>query len=309
MKRLGIKRAWPGVLVGSAIASELLAADCGQAPRVSASDSAESVTAAVAPASTPMNAVGDSNPLRNAYFGDLHVHTKYSNDASGVGLHATPEDAYRYPEGEVVQLDAGYSIRLRGGALEFYGVSDHSEYLGVVEALADPDGPLGSHPMAKRIQSGDQQQIFRVLSALTNAYVENEKPDLDASAVIRSSWQEIIEAAERHNRPGRFTTFIAYEYSSAPNRTNLHRNVIFAGSQTPEAPFSAVESANPEDLWTWMDVQRDKGIDSLAIPHNSNLSRGLMFQRTNWADESIDAAYGAQRARNEPLVEDRKSVV
>ena len=82
---------------------------------------------------------------------------------------------------------------------------------------------------------------------------------LDAADVIRSTWRESVAAAERHNDSGRFTTFIAYEYSSTPAAANLHRNVIFVGRVVPDIPFSAAESLNPEDLWTWLDAQRPPG--------------------------------------------------
>ena len=127
-------------------------------------------------------------------------------------------------------------------------------------------------------------------------------PDLDVAPVISATWPANIEAAERHNQPGRFTTFIAYEYSSQPAGANLHRNVIFASNQVPAVPFGA-GNGNPEDLWRWMDVQRLGGMEALAIPHNANWSQGLMFERNNQAGEPIDAGYAEQRVRIEPLVE------
>ena len=107
-----------------------------------------------------------------------------------------------------------------------------------------------------------------------------------------------------HNDPGTFTTFIGYEYTtSGPEGANLHRNVIFRGSAVPDLPFSAIDSRNPEDLWDWMDGLRALGIESLAIPHNSNRSNGMMFETADQAGRPIDAVYANQRLRNEPLVE------
>jgi len=123
--------------------------------------------------------------------------------------------------------------------------------------------------------------------------------------VARSAWRDVIDAAEGFNDPGRFTTFVAYEYSTAADdRGNLHRNVIFrGGDRLPAVPFSRFHSQNPEGLWDWMDKLREQGIDSLAIPHNSNGSNGQMFKLEDWAGDPMDDEYVRQRLRNEPLVE------
>jgi hypothetical protein len=108
-----------------------------------------------------------------------------------------------------------------------------------------------------------------------------------------------------HNDPGRFTTFVAYEYTTtADDAGSLHRNVVFEGSdRVPEVPFSRTHSRNPEDLWSWMDTLREAGVESMAIPHNSNKSNGHMFKLVDWAGDPIDDEYAVQRIRNEPLVE------
>ena len=244
-----------------------------------------------------------SNPPRNAYFGDLHVHTTNSFDAYGVGVRATPDDAYRYAKGEAVKHPLGYSVRLRDGPLDFYGVTDHAENLGLGAAFADPGNPLAAHPLVKKYHSNDPKERQAARLGLGSPQLTGKPvPDLNVIPVISATWQANIEAAERHNRPGQFTTFIAYEYSSQPDSANLHRNVIFATNQVPNVPFGA-GNGNPEDLWRWMDLQRAGGMEALAIPHNANWSQGLMFERNNQAGEPIDADYAAQRARNEPLIE------
>jgi hypothetical protein len=282
---------------------------CGQQSEETQPDStvASAATASrtiVSRTSAPESVIVASNPLLDAYFGDLHVHTRNSVDAYNMGVKASPDDAYRYAQGETIQHPLGYAVRLRSGPLDFYAVTDHAEYLGVFSAIMDPKNPIASHPLAILLRSDDaseQQAAFLVLGDAMNA--AKPVPGLDTGSVVRSTWQANIEAAERHNKPGEFTTFIAYEYSATPNQANLHRNVIFADTRVPESPFGAADSGNPEDLWAWLDLQRSRGMDSLAIPHNSNWSQGLMFQRNNWAGEPINTAYTDQRIRNEPLVE------
>ncbi|MBW2401612.1 MAG: DUF3604 domain-containing protein, partial [Deltaproteobacteria bacterium] len=114
-----------------------------------------------------------------------------------------------------------------------------------------------------------------------------------------------IDAADLFNEPGRFTTFVGYEYTSwSDDFGNLHRNVIFRGSdRIPAVPFSRFHSQNPEGLWNWMDELREQGVESLAIPHNSNGSNGQMFKLVDWAGDPVDDAYAERRIRNEPLVE------
>jgi len=126
-----------------------------------------------------------------------------------------------------------------------------------------------------------------------------------AIGVTRRAWADIINAAEQYNDPGHFTTFVAYEYTSSTDDVgNLHRNVVFRGAdKLPAVPFSRLNSQNPEGLWDWMDTLRGQGIESLAIPHNSNGSNGQMFKLVDWAGDPMDDEYADQRIRNEPIVE------
>ena len=278
----------------------LLAAGCEQATERPGLAGVEAKTPEHRAA--PASAAGASAP-RHAYFGDLHIHTQNSIDSYNFGVRATPDDAYRFAKGEALAHPLGYSIRLQGGPLDFLAVTDHGEYLGVARALADPGHPQASHPVAVKLRSSDPQERWEAGLALDGWVRGKPVSGLDPSPIVRSIWQETVAAAERHDDPGRFTTFVAYEFSSTPGGVNLHRNVIFSGNDVPALPFSAVDSVNPEDLWTWLDEQRANGIEALAIPHNSNWSQGRMFDRTDWAGEPIDAAYAEQRRRNEPLVE------
>ena len=243
---------------------------------------------------------------RNAYFGDLHVHTKYSFDAYIYGTRNDPDDAYRYARGETLTHAAGIEMRLEA-PLDFLAVADHATYLGMFEQMDNPDSQVGRHPLSIALRSAettdDRVAVFREVLPRQRGYVDPD--DLLDLGIVGSAWREIIAAAERHNDPGTFTTLIAYEFTAAgPGGENLHRNVIFRDSNVPGIPFSRVDAGNnPEKLWDWMDRQRARGIESLAIPHNSNGSDGWMFQLTDREGNAIDQAYAERRMRNEPLVE------
>jgi hypothetical protein len=245
------------------------------------------------------------NPLKDVYFGDTHIHTILSFDAYLMGTRNTPDDAYEFAKGAAIPHASGFMMQMKK-PLDFLAVSDHAFYLGMMREIAD--GRV-EHSLADAVRGavdpeGSTAAFAAVIGHLQRLGAEGGEDDLDDRDVARSAWQEIIEAAERHNDPGNFTTFVGYEYtSSGPEFQNLHRNVIFRSAEVPRAPFPRLDSLNPEDLWDWMDSNRDKGMDAIAIPHNSNGSDGWMFQKTNWDGEPIDAAYAEQRMRNEPLVE------
>lgn len=260
--------------------------------------------AAAAPAKAAAR-TSDWNADRNAYFGDLHVHTRFSFDAYIFNVRATPDDAYNYAAGGTVKHAAGYDMRITDAPLDFMAVTDHSEYLGVLPAMNDPSSPLSQLPYAKDMFSKDPKQITAAFNKVAQSIGDGrELPELRAPAVSEAAWAQIIAAAQRHNAPGKLTTFIGYEYTSAPGGMNLHRNVIFPGDAAPQAPYTALQSQNPETLWRWMDGFRARtGSDVIAIPHNMNGSDGRMFEKTTWDGKPIDRAYANLRMRNEPLAE------
>lgn len=247
---------------------------------------------------------GVSNGIaRQALFGDLHVHTMYSFDAFIFGTVASPDMAYEFAKGDVIKHPGGFEMKLRE-PLDFYAVTDHASYMGSLRAMTDPATNLSKHELAKGMKdlsSADKRltQFSKILDFM-GAERRNELID---EAVFQNAWDDIKAAAERHNNPGHFTTFVAYEYTPFSGELeNLHRNVIFAAGG-PSLPFSIIDSTNPEDLWRWMDEQRSNGIEGLAIPHNSNVSNGKMFNLVDFAGNPLDSAYADLRARNEPLVE------
>jgi hypothetical protein len=242
------------------------------------------------------------DPTRNAYFGDLHLHTSLSFDAIAFRTNTTPEDSYRFAQGETVEY-LGQKVRRRA-PLDFLAVTDHSEYLGVARLAAEPGGPFAGS-MWSRWMAGTDSDLLAMMRKLGASAFRGGPPvsELHTDEVVTSSWQRIINAAQKYYRPGKFTTFVAYEWSPMPNGAHLHRNVIFRGPQFPARPFSALDSMRPEDLWSYAEHNRALGIDSVLIPHNPNLSDGLMFAAVDSDGRPIGRQYAEARARNERLVE------
>ncbi|MCZ6502187.1 MAG: DUF3604 domain-containing protein [Gammaproteobacteria bacterium] len=257
------------------------------------------------PEPPPVKAVVEHSDTRNLLWGDLHVHTSLSYDSYGMGVRIMPDDAYRYFKGGTISHGAGYAVRAKR-AIDFAAVTDHAEYLGAPRHLAGEDAEYS--PLPEILASGSPLKItWHWLHNMLTA--KNERPgeaygDIEGlSAVSATAWQKTIDAAEAHNEPGRFTAFIAYEYTSMPGGQNLHRNVIFRDSNVIKIPFSAVDSENPEDLWTVLERERARGNENLAISHNGNASNGLMYDRQTYNGNELDAQYAARRMANEPLSE------
>jgi hypothetical protein len=283
------------IRLAMAVCAAALLSSCGEqiAAPTAQSDQISSPTERAAP-----------NALKNAYFGDLHLHTRNSFDAYIFNVRSTPDEAYAYAKGGTIKHAAGFDLKLNSGPLDFLAVTDHSEYLGVLPAIDAEGDPYSKVPYAKELFSTDQAQVnssFRRFADTLNVGKRMEEyADL---RTVKSAWGDTIEAAKRNYEPGKFTTLIGYEFTSAPGGRNLHRNVIFAGESVPELPYSALESQNPEDLWSWMEKQRQNGVEALSIPHNSNGSDGTMYERTKWNGQPVDKAWAELRARNEPLAE------
>lgn len=244
---------------------------------------------------------------RVAFYGDLHVHSKLSFDAWIFGTRATPDDAYNFAKGAELIHPAGIPMQLRR-PLDFLSVTDHGTYLGMFEQMNNPSGSVGEHPLSIELRGAntddERNAVFSEILPRERGYIDFEDDLLDLR-IVRGAWQEVIDAAERHNAPGQFTSFVGYEFTAGGQRgENLHRNVIFRDGVVPEIPFTRLDADNnPEKLWDWMDEIREEGIESIAIPHNSNGSDGWMFEDTNKSGDPIDRRYSEQRIRNEPLVE------
>lgn len=284
----------------------------------------------------------DFNPLGNPYFGDLHVHTTYSLDANTQGTRLEPEAAYRFAKGErlgIQPYDAeGNPLRSRqlDRPLDFAAVTDHVELFGEVEICTNPDN-LGYNALECQYYRADPQNAFIVfnlyalgLPDLSRLPVSSIPPFIQLPLIgadgeiprmpfcgldgrrcleaAKTPWADTQVAAEMHydrsNACG-FTTFVGYEWTGSPLSNNLHRNVIFSTDQVPEVPPAYQEFPEPELLWDAL-AERCKpedGCEYLTIPHNSNLSAGLMFEPEDRNGDPYTATVAAKRRQNEPLVE------
>ena len=244
-----------------------------------------------------------ANPLRNLLWGDLHIHTSYSTDAYTMGVRATPDDAYLFTRGGTIQHGAGYPITI-DRPLDFAAVTDHSEYMG--NARIDPAVlALEERPLRDRLLNDGRLQM-------TIAFIRSTLPIADADlstekaasrAVGADAWRHMVETADAHYEPGVFTALVGYEWTAMIGGQNLHRNVIYRDTHVPELPFSSLHSNNPEDLWDALDAQREQGMQVMAIPHNGNISNGLMYDQVQFDGATLNDDYSAQRRRNEPISE------
>jgi Protein of unknown function (DUF3604) len=251
----------------------------------------------------------EKNPDRNAYFGEEHIHTSWSVDAWLMGNRLTgPDEALKYAQGQTIKHPLGYDIKI-DTPLDFMGVTDHSEYVGVTKEANTPGSAISKLPEAQPLilkDPNDQAEVQKTFTYLVNLMSSPEPVKAFMSpAVAGSIWKENVRIADENNHPGKFTAFCSYEWTSMPNYRNLHRNIFFRECKNvPEMPFSALDSDHPEDLWKWMDAQRKAGNELLAISHNANLSDGWMYPvDLDSFGRPIDAAWAASRDRNERLVE------
>src|SRR6266542_615846 len=250
----------------------------------------------------------EKNPDRNAYFGEEHIHTSWSVDAWLMGNRITgPDEALKYAQGQTIKHPLGYDIKI-DTPMDFMGVTDHSEYVGVTKEANTPGSALSKLPAAQPLilkDPNNQADVQKTFTYLVNMMAGAPVKALMTPEVAGSIWKENVKIADANNHPGKFTAFCSYEWTSMPNYRNLHRNIFFrACDKVPEMPYSALDSTHPEDLWKWMDAQRKAGNELLAISHNANLSDGRMFPtEVDFKGRPIDAAYAASRDRNERLVE------
>jgi len=241
------------------------------------------------------------NPLKNVYFGEQHLHTVNSPDAFAFGTRNTPDDAYRFCKGEAIKKSTTGEMIQKATPYDWCAVTDHSEYLGMMPMLSDPNSALRETPIGKLMAAGEGEAAFQQI--ITSATVGEIIPYMADPGIQATAWGRQVEAANRHNDPGTFTTLIAYEWSSQPNSANMHHNVFFRDDEGPLAIFSSFYSVKREDLWTYQEIQRSLGHENFSIPHNANVSNSLMYPLANSEGMPIDKKWATRSARNSPATE------
>ena len=244
------------------------------------------------------------------YWGDTHLHTSHSTDAYLTGNQLIdPDQAYRYAKGQPVLHPVLRSRIHITRPLDFLVVADHSDFLGLQVYGQRDDPRLTATEKGRRLHDLIRNEPNRVLGIIFGTDPEFKRDDvLEAyGSLMKQPWLDEIAAAERHNEPGRFTAFAGWEWTSHTNGRNLHR-VIFSPGDADRLrsffPYSRYDSEIPEDLWAWLEqTAAATGLDLIAIPHNSNMSMGLMFDRVDSAGRPITAEYARTRLRWEPVVE------
>ncbi|WP_415407930.1 DUF3604 domain-containing protein [Sulfurovum sp. CS9] len=256
---------------------------------------------------------GEDFPTQ-VYFGDTHHHTSNSGDAFMNGDRLSPEDAYKFAIGEEVVSSTGQPVKL-SRPLDFLVISDHVEGLGVMYEVYNGNPRFMEDETIKRwnkaMKEGGKASAnatIELVSAQANGTLPKPLTDPKISGpVMMSVWQDYLKTAEKYNNPGCFTAMIGYEWTSVPGGNNLHRNVLYRGNVDKAKqmfPFSSWVSQDPEKLWAWMEKYEAKtGGNLLAIPHNSNLSNGRMFEPVDFQGNPLSEDYAKRRAKYEVLQE------
>ncbi len=246
---------------------------------------------------------------QDVYWGDTHLHTTYSPDAGMVGNFSLgPADAYRFARGEQVTANNGMQAKLVR-PLDFLVVSDHSEYQGLIPEIRGGNPEILKNEVGKRwynwYSEGPEGQ-YKVFLEFAEDLAAN-KGRIPFGEIARTTWDLMVETADEYNDPGHFTAFIGYEWTSTPQGNNLHRVVVYrdaADTAGRMVPFSSFDSADPEDLWAYLaNYEEQTGGRVIAIPHNANLSNGLMYDTKRLNGRRLTKNYARTRIRFEPLHE------
>ena len=256
------------------------------------------------PMGEPGRGSGKKNPLKNVYFGEQHMHTVNSPDAFAMGTRNTPDDAYRFCKGEEIKVVTTGEMVKKKTPYDWAALTDHAEYMGIMPMLLKKDNPLAKTEIGKLIATGDPKKGEAAFQKIITSVSYNKPIHYMADPKIMVSiWDEQKKITNKYNEPGKFTTLIAFEWTSIPQYQNLHHNVFFRDDKGPDTQFSSFDSVKREDLWTYQEVQRESGHENFSIPHNSNVSNGLMFPpRTSYGTQ-ITREWAERSAANTVAVE------
>ena len=241
---------------------------------------------------------------RGLFFGEQHLHTQDSPDAFSMGTRNSVDDAYNFAKGEpIIKSTTGETIQKRT-PYDWCAVTDHAYLMGMLPLSLDDSNPLYQTEVASLIRSGNPEDMDKAFGIMMQSAGAGGAPaGFDNPALQQSAWARQKQITNRHYEPGKFTTLIAFEWTSIPYGQNLHRNVFFRDADGPGMTFSTVDSDKAEDLWTYLEVQRAMGHECFAIPHNANVSNSLMFPPVTTNGVPINAGWAARRARNEVATE------
>ena len=242
-------------------------------------------------------------------FGDTHFHTNLSFDAGLIGTRLTAHEGFRFARGEQVISNTGQPVQLIR-PLDFLVITDHAEFMGLAPMMQNSDPNLLADPWGRSIydlfNSGQEGRMRAFSEIIEIGTITMENP-FSSDKAARSIWQDFIEIADTYNEPGRFTAMTGYEWTSTPKGDNLHRCVILADGADKTSltlPFGSFDSQDPEDLWKYLELYEEKtGGRAMAIPHNGNLSNGLMFLPKTFKGEDFTREYAEKRIKWEPLYE------
>ncbi|MFT7595159.1 MAG: hypothetical protein ACI8R4_002485, partial [Paracoccaceae bacterium] len=268
---------------------------------------------------TPYSPYVDRNFPERPLWGDSHLHTALSMDAGGFGNRLGLDAAYRFARGQQVTSSSGQPVRL-ARPLDWLAVTDHSDGMGMITDILDASPIVTQYEQgarwSKAFNAGGQEAVDATLNLITTFSQGEMDPDMFANYSpgarrYATIWDDVINAAEKYNEPGVFTTFIGFEWTSLHAGANLHRNVIFRdngdrGRQVvPYTTQEPVGSADPLKLYEYLEAYEAKTNGAaMAFSHNGNLSNGIMFPvDAQYTGRAIDKAYVEQRAKWERMYE------
>jgi hypothetical protein len=256
------------------------------------------------PIGEPGRSSGGKNPLNNVYFGEQHLHTQDSPDAFAMGTRNSQDDAYNYCKGKAIKKSTSGEMVQKKTPYDWCATTDHAYLLGLLPQTLDPKSPMSKSEIGKLIATGKPADMNKAFGLMMKSIQAGKSPPgFDDLKVQQSAWDKQKKITNKHNEPGKFSTLIAFEWTSLPNGANMHRNVFFRGDEGPAAIFTAVDSDRPEDLWSYLEFQRKLGHETFAIPHNGNVSNSMMYAPHTSVGIPLNKVRAERQAMNEVATE------